>query len=252
MVSFWPIVFYSFISVFVYPYLKIDSQSLLKRGLFFGIIMWIVDFPEVLMNVRQTLMTIDVVGIFPFIRVIRAPLYFIILSLIISFCYKKFLLEEFNLSLKKLKTPFVKIILGIILVTLIYSLLMYFAEFLIVFVFRVPVDISSYIGSLFDPLFYVNPLIYGLIFTLLYANTIRKVDTSQIKKWVSFSIFISFFTTPLILLPGEISRYFFATFPLMHKLLLMPHLLSIFIVGYIFTKLLNGIYFNQVLPETKQ
>ena len=248
MAFFWPIVFYSFISVFVYSYIKIDSQSLLKRGLFFGIIMWIVDLPQVLMNVRQTLIMIDVVGIFPFIR---ALLYFIILGLIISFCYKKFLPEEFNLSLRRLQTSFIKVILGIISATLVYSLLMYFAEFLILYVSRVPVDISSYIGNLLNPLFYVNPLIYGLIFTLLYVHTIRKVDIPRIKKWVLFSIFIYFFTTPLIRLPGEITRYFFSTFPLMNKLLLIPHLLSIFILVYIFTKLLNGVSFSQVLPEAQ-
>lgn len=248
LLSFWPIVFYSFIAVFIYPYIKIDSQSLLKRGLFFGVIIWIVDLPQILMTLRQTLIMFDIPVTFLFIR----ALYFIILGLIISFCYKKFLPEEFNLSLKKLKTPFVKIILGIILATLIYSFLMFSAELLIFYRVAMYKNISSYFTSLLYPLFYVNPLIYGLIFTLLYVKTIGKANISGIKKWILFSIFISFFTTPLMLLSGEFAHRFFVTFFLMHELLLIPHLLSIFIIGYIFTKLLNGVSPAQVLSKNEQ
>ncbi len=248
MVSFWPIVLYSFISVFIYPYIKIDSQNLLKRGLFFGAIIWIVDLPQLLITLRQTLMMLDISGTFLFIK---TPLYFIILGLIISFCYKKFLSEEFNLPLKKLKIPFTKIILAIILTTLIYSFFMFFAT-LLIFYIATHEHISSYITNLLHPLFYINPLLYGLIFTLFYAKTIGKVNISRIKKWILFSIFISFFTTPLMLLPGELARHFFATFYLMHQLLLIPHILSIFLIGYLFTKFLDRQPQLESLSEIKQ
>ena len=52
---------YSFISVFVYPYIKINSQNILKRGLFFGLIAWIINLPQILINLWHTLIGFDIV-----------------------------------------------------------------------------------------------------------------------------------------------------------------------------------------------
>jgi len=256
LLLFWPIVliiFYSFISVFIYPYIKIDSQSVLKRGLFFGAIIWIIDTPQLVMNLRYTLMMFDVAVVIPLaISFIKNPLYFIILGLVTSFCYKKLLLEEFNLPLKKLKIPFAKVAIAIVLTTLIYTFFMYFTQALILYaLFHIDVW-DQIIIDLLHPLLYINSLIYGLIFTVLYTTTIRKVSILRTKKWVLFSLFVSFFTTPLILLGEAIVRGVFQEYIIIHQLLLIPHLLAIFVIGYLFTKLLDEESLPKPLPEIRQ
>ena len=249
--SFWSIIFYSFIAVFVYPYIKIHSQSLLKRGLFFGIIIWIVNLPQVLMNARETLTMMDVAHVFSFIII---PLYFIILGLIISFLYKKFLPEEFNLLLQRLKTPFIKISVAVVLAILIYSIPMYFSEIFLYKNAHIYGFVEDYITSPLDYRFYINPLIYTLIFVILYIKTFRRADISKNNKWILFGLFIAFFTTVSI----QISKYLvpitigLITLPAIRQYLFIPHLLLIFLISYIFTRLLNGISTTQNLPRIEE
>lgn len=236
-----PSIFYSFVAVFVYPYIKIDSRSLLKRSLFFGIIIWIVNLPQVLMDLRETLilMTPGFPNVFSFIV---TPLYFIILGLILGFCYKKFFPEEFNLPLQKLKIPFAKISIAVVLVILIYSIPMYFSEIFLYKNTEIYGFVRNYIISPLDYRFYITPLIYALIFALLYIKTFRRANISKNKKWILFSLFITFFIT----VPTQISEYLVSPtiglliIPLIRQYLFIPHLLSIFLIGYIFTRLLNG------------
>lgn len=231
---------YSFISVFVYPYIKINSQSILKRGLFFGLIAWIINLPQILIDLRYALIGFDIAVIIPSVLLfIKIPLYFIILGLILGFCYKKFFPIEFNLPLERMKIPFVKVIFIIILSALIYFLFMYFAQALILALLFHIDTWDQIIADILNPFSYINSLIYGLIFTVLYITTIRKVDISKIKKWILFGFFISFFTAPLVVLPGVVAWEVFQVHLIIYQFLLLPHLLSIFLIVYLFTRFLD-------------
>lgn len=239
--SFVSLIFSCFILVFIFPYIKIASQSLLKRGLFFGIIVWIIDLPQILTTLQQAILTFDPHQIPAYLQYfIQYPLRFIIIGLVIGFCYKKWLPTEFNLSLKIRKVPFFRIIFAIILSALIYSLFMIFASTLIPYLARVvEINLTEVMGTFLVPLFYINPLIYGLIFILFYIKFIGRVDISKTKRWILFGFFLGFFTTPLILSPAFVVYEFFQHFTLMPQFLLIPHVFTIFVVGYFLTQFLN-------------
>lgn len=255
------IILASFILVFIYPYIKIHSGSVFKRGLFFGIIIWVIhssrlivsliSSPLLLMQFQQYVLrniSIDPFAAIPaLLSFIANPLYFIILGLAISFSYKKFLPTEFNLNLRKIKIPFIKIIFAFVLSAPIYFLLMFFVQILI---FYTAGQIS--ITYLPNPLFYINPLIYGLIFVTLYSTTIGRADISKTRRLILFSLFLYSFTVPLVILPIETMGEFFRVHPLTFRLLGLFHLLSIFVVGYIFTKILNGVYSTGALSKIKE
>jgi hypothetical protein len=193
--SFLQILIASLLLVFVYPYIKINTQSLLKRGLFFGTIAWVIDLPRIIMDLRHTLLMFSIPRLLLFIR---TPLYFIILGLLIGFCYKKFLTIEFNLSLRRLDIPFGKIILAVILATLIYSFLMLSSEFLIFIRVQLYKNITEFITNLLS-ISFINPFIFSLVLVLFYTLTLRRIEVSRSKKWVLFSLFVFFFTSPIIL-----------------------------------------------------
>lgn len=248
----WFVIITAFVLVFVYPYIKIDSQSILKRGLFFGAVAWIVNFPQILMDLKETIMLLDMPRIILFLE---KPIYFLILGIFISFFYKKFLTEEFNLSLIKLKLSFAKIILAIVITTLFYSVFMYLSEFLIINIFSTnPYALKMNFSDFLTIFLYINPLIYGLIFTVFYIKTIRKIDVSKIKKIIIFTVFLSVFADPLVIKSPD---YYFADIYIeifisnLRFALLIPHLLSVLIIGYILIKFLDRGSFTRTLPEIK-
>lgn len=253
--SFWwrILLVYSVVLTFLYPYIKINSQSVFKRGLFFGAVVWVVNFPQILMDLRETIMLFDMPRIILFLE---KSIYFLILGLFISFFYKKFLAEEFNLSLIKSKLSFTKIILAIVITALFYLIFMYLSEFLIINIFSSnPYSLKMSFSDFLIIFLYISPLIYGLIFTTFYIKTIRKIDVSKIKKIIFFTAFLSVFATPLVIKSPD---YYFTDIYMemfisnLRFALLIPHLLSVLIVGYFFTRFLNNIRPKEDLLRTEQ
>ncbi|MEF8847186.1 MAG: hypothetical protein V5A57_02030 [Candidatus Paceibacterota bacterium] len=234
----WWLIALVFVLVFVYPYIKIDSQSILKRGIFFGLMAWLVDLAHVLSELTNAFIGLNVLRFF---LAIEGPVFFIILGLVISFSYKKILSSEFTLSLQKSEMSFTKTVPAIIVVGLVYLLFMFFAEFWVLKQRAAFPNISvfKYVNLLVWSSF-VNPLILGSIFTVLYSKTIDRIKMGKIKKWFLFSIFLFFLTEPLIVQVKELSFYqFWKTFPEMRSVLIVPHLLAILVITYILVRFLG-------------
>jgi hypothetical protein len=127
---------------------------------------------------------------------------------------------------------------------------MFFVQILILYMAG-QINISDYTTYLPNLLLYINPLIYGLMFATIYTTTISRANISKIRKLILFCIFLYSFTIPLILVPIETTGQFFLVRPLIFRLLGLSHLLSIFVIGYIFTKILSGVYSVQTSSETE-
>lgn len=186
---------------FIFPYVKIGGQSWIRRGIFFGLVLCLLDIASVMQEIYQLIVRFtDLRSILPL--VLGLPMLFVFMGLLTSYVFKQKLSEEYAKQQANLKTFPLKIFVAFIFVAFVYIFSMYSIQLVLQIPFYLMDGWEPFLnGGLVGVLCPVLSLDFFLgvaVITLFYVLFLRKMYLSKFKKTLLMGVSIIIYTSPYL------------------------------------------------------